>query len=288
MLREQNEKMQKISSALDEQIIRNVREKTLNSKETGISSEKICNEEVIVSLTTYGERIFDVYLAIESIMQGTIKPNKILLWLSEEEFKGKTIPKTLELQVERGLQIEFCEDLRSYNKLIPSLKKYPEASIVTIDDDVMYEYDLIERLINAHIVHSDAVCACRMHRINLDNNGKPLNYLDWEHCISDEELSPLNFPTGVGGVLYPPNCFSEEVFNSEVFMDICPQADDIWFYSMARINSTLSKWVKTPKPANYSIDIPIKAQTLSVYNVDPIQRGNDIQFQKVYKRYNLF
>lgn len=288
LLCEQNEKLREISSALDEQLLRNVREKTLYSKEMGVSLEKICNEEVIVSLTTYGERIYDVYLAVESIMQGTIKPNRIVLWLSKEEFKGKTLPKTLELQVARGLQIEFCEDLRSYKKLVPTLKNYPKSTIITIDDDVIYEYDLIERLVNTHITHPNAICACRMHRIKIDEKGKPLDYLDWEHCICDENISSLNFPTGVGGVLYPPNCFSEEVFNSKVFMDICPKADDIWFYSMARINSTLSIWVKTPNPTGYFIDIPITEQTLSVYNTDPILRGNDIQFKKVYEKYKLF
>ena len=288
MLRNQNEELKNISSALNEQYIQNVREKTLTSKEMGISSEKLCDEEVVVSLTSYGERIFDVHLAIESIMQGTVKPNRIVLWLSEDEFKGIPLPKTLEMQVVRGLQIEFCEDIHSYKKLVPSLKKYPEATIVTIDDDVMYEYDLIERLINAHITHPHAVCACRMHRIKLGNNEKPLSYLDWEHCISDEKPSELNFPTGVGGVLYPPNCFNDEVLNSSVFMEICPKADDIWFYCMAKINSTKSIWVKTPRPSCYFHDIPITEQTLSVYNTDPIIRGNDIQLQKVYEKYNLF
>ena len=265
-----------------------LQDKALHCTAFGISNEKYTNHEIIISLTTYGERLHSVHLAIESIMQGSIKPNRIVLWLAEDEFHEKKIPKTLLLQQSRGLEIKYCKDLKSYNKLIPSLQEFPNDTIITIDDDVMYEYDLIERLVNAHITHPRAVCACRMHRIKLDKNGLPLSYLDWEQCINDEEPSALNFPTGVGGILYPPNCFNEEVFNSDVFMDICPKADDIWFYCMAKINSTQAFWVKTPRPSCYFFDIPITEPTLSTYNIDPIIRGNDVQFKEVYKKYNLF
>ena len=155
------------------------RDKNIHSTETGITDEKYCDYEVIVSLTTFGDRIHNVHLAIESIMQGTVKPNKIVLWLSEDEFKGKTLPRTLLLQQKRGLEIKYCKDVKSFNKLIPSLIKYPDACIITIDDDVMYEYDIVERLINAHKKHPNTICACRMHRIVLNEKNFPVNYLKW-------------------------------------------------------------------------------------------------------------
>ena len=167
-----NEKMQNI---LLSQRINYLRDKTINSITQGVSTEKSCDNDVVVSLTTFGNRIHNVHLAIESIMQGTVKPNKIVLWLAEDEFKNKNLPKTLQLQQERGLEIEYCQDLRSYKKLIPSLSKYSDSCIITIDDDAMYEYDLIERLINTHIDNPDKICACRMHRIVLGKDNKPVN-----------------------------------------------------------------------------------------------------------------
>ena len=124
MLSEQNEELRQIRTLLMEQRIHAFREKTLMSKEMGISGERLCDNEVVVSLTSFGKRIYDVHLAIESIMQGTVKPNRIVLWLSEEEFKGKPLPRMLEMQKARGLQVEFCEDIRSYKKLIPALKQF--------------------------------------------------------------------------------------------------------------------------------------------------------------------
>ena len=85
-----NEKMQNI---LLSQRINYLRDKTINSITQGVSTEKSCDNDVVVSLTTFGNRIHNVHLAIESIMQGTVKPNKIVLWLAEDEFKNKNLPK---------------------------------------------------------------------------------------------------------------------------------------------------------------------------------------------------
>ena len=49
--------------------------------EMGISQEKYVDHEIIVSLTTYGSRIYDVALTIESIMEQTMKANRIILWI---------------------------------------------------------------------------------------------------------------------------------------------------------------------------------------------------------------
>ena len=65
-------KMETIQSDLFYKVER-LNNKTLNSSEKGVSNEAISDKEVIVSLTSYGPRIYEVYLAIESIMQGTIK-----------------------------------------------------------------------------------------------------------------------------------------------------------------------------------------------------------------------
>ena len=268
--------------------IEQLRDKTLNCKESGVSNESYSDHEIIVSLTTFSSRIDKVYLAIESIMQGSAKPNRIILWLSEKEYKDKPIPLTLKLQQKRGLEIKYCKDIKSYKKLIPTLTEYPEAAIITIDDDVMYEYDLVERLVNAHIENSKSILACRMHRIVLDHEKKPLGYNDWKYCINDITRSPLNFPTGVGGVLFPPHCFTNEIFNSDVFLELCPNADDIWFYAMALLNGTPCNWVKTDCPDGYYKIIEIYPNSLCYSNTDRQNCGNDIQFKKVFERYNLW
>ena len=290
MLSEQNEELRQIRTLLMEQRIHAFREKTLMSKEMGISGERLCDNEVVVSLTSFGKRIYDVHLAIESIMQGTVKPNRIVLWLSEEEFKGKPLPRMLEMQKARGLQVEFCEDIRSYKKLIPSLKQFPEDCIITIDDDAIYEYDLVERLVTAHLENPNAVCACRMHKVKLAEDGKPLSYMDWDWCVECYETnSNLLFPTTGGGTLFPSGCLCQEVFNKRVFMELCPYADDVWFYAMRLMSDTPVVQVYTGKPVGYFTELPsMNLEALSKENTDVENCRNDAQIKAVMDKYDLY
>lgn len=265
-----------------------LREKTLNSQELGVSSESYCSEEIIVSLTSYGQRVYDVYLAIESIMQGSIKPNRILLWLAEDEFEHAMLPKTLLLQEKRGLEIRFCKDILSYKKLIPTLIHFPDASIITIDDDAIYEFDLVERLVHAHLKTPGAICSCRMHRIRLKEDGWPKSYNEWNQCIDSCESSPLCFPTTGGGTLYPPGSFCQEVFNEDVFMSLCPYADDVWFYSMGLISHTPVIKVETPNPKGYYHELPTAfVNALFLKNEDHTECRNDSQIEAVFNKYRI-
>lgn len=267
-----------------------IRDRALSDGEMGVSMERYCETDVVVSLTTFGKRIYDVCLAIESIMQGTMKPNRIILWLAEEEFKGKALPRVLLLQQKRGLQIEYCKDIRSYKKLIPTMRRYPDACIVTIDDDAIYEFDFLEQLVNKHNDYPAAVCAHRIHRVKLDGEGKPMSYLDWEWCIeTDAGHSPLHFPTGVGGILYPPNCFSEEVFNEEAFMGISPYADDVWFYAMELLNGTPVVQACHSRSRGLFVDLPSGSiGALSKENTNEQCCRNDVQIKAVFEKYNLY
>lgn len=290
ILNNQYSELQRINELLTNQRIREYREKTLNSTEAGVSDNKLCDKNVVVSLTSFGSRIYDVHLAIESIMQGTVKPNSIILWLSEEEFKGKTLPKTLELQMKRGLHVEYTKDIRAYTKLIPSLMKYPEDCIITIDDDAIYEYDIVERLVASYQKNPDAISACRIHKVILDENNKPVSYLDWEWGVREiANDSPLYFPTGVGGVLYPPHCFSKEVFNQQVFMEKCPFADDVWFYAMRLLNNTPVAQVYTGRPSGYYWELPSSSiNALSSTNTDVNKCENDYQLEVLFDYYDLY
>ena len=54
---------------LVEQMSRSLTEKTLNCSQMGITEDRLCDHEVVVSLTSFGKRIYDVPVVIESIMR---------------------------------------------------------------------------------------------------------------------------------------------------------------------------------------------------------------------------
>lgn len=251
--------------------------------EQGVSGTKR-TPEVIVSLTSYGDRIRYAYLAIESIMQAIVKPDRIILWLADEE-KDKEIPMALQKQMRRGLEIRYCKDTRSYKKLIPALQEFPDAVIVTIDDDMIYDVDLLDNLLYGYQQHPDCIVANRTHRIVCGSNGKPVSYLNWQWWSYDSQPLHFNFLTGCGGVLYPPHCLDPEVLNEEAFMSLCPTADDVWFNAMAvkkgtRVfHSLQSNCFETQSSA---------ISSLASQNNNAADCRNDVQLNAVYGKYDLF
>lgn len=260
---------------------------TLNSVEQGVCYDPVIEgKQVIVSLTTYEKRFYDVYLTIESILQQTMKPNRIILWLGEE-MKDFQIPLTLHKQQERGLEIRYTKDIRSYKKLIPTLKEFPDDVIITVDDDVLYNHDFIENLVNAYLKEPHCVhCGWAKH-LALGDNGK---LMPWRDCPKrpEEEIktSLFNLPVGCAGILYPPNSLDKEVFNEEVFMDICKYADDIWFKAMSLKASYPCKAICKNLHNYMYVDNPsCKHQGLTLINIS--KDMNNKQIQAVFDKYNL-
>lgn len=264
-------------------------EKAMNCNEPGISDDKLCPEEVVVSLTSYGKRIYDVAVTIESIMQGTVKPNKIVLWL-DKKHRGKKLPKLLQKQMARGLEVEYCKDLRAYTKLIPALHKYPDSAVITIDDDQIYNLDLVERLVDTHCDNPGYIIANRIHNVVLGKDNKPIPYNEWKWEKADKKVSPLNFFTGVGGVLYPPSAFDDEIFNETVFTDICKYADDVWYFCMALKKGTpvMKNDTRSARGVEYLTNEEVQDMALYHTNLGTDENSNDAQLSRVMDRYDLW
>lgn len=262
----------------------------LHSNELGITNEHISDNEIVVSLTSYGKRIHEVYLAIESIMQGTIKPNKIILWLSEEEFKNKELPTILKKQQERGLEIKYCKDIKSYKKIINTLKEYPNASIITIDDDLIYNFELVENLVQSHKSKPNCIWANRIHEITYNENGSLKSYLQWKwNSRTGAKNSKHNFFTSGGGTLFPPHSLNDEVLNEDVFMELCPTADDVWLNAMARLQKTeiCKSFTHDSKGDDFLVNENLQADGLSTINNAPQNNQNDLQIKAVFNRYGI-
>ncbi len=268
--------------------------KSLLDKEIADFSEqgiqkRIDGKQIIVSLTSFPARINDVKYTIFSLMQQTIKPNKIILWLGEDKFKlrEKDLPKDLLKLRENGLLIKFVKDIGSYTKLIPTLQQYPGSLIITVDDDIFYPKTLVEDLYTEYSNNPDCIVAHRVHRVRICDK-KIAPYSDWDFAVKTVPSNPsyLNFLTGVGGVMYDSTLLYKDVLREDIFMRYCPKADDIWFYVMAVLQGTKIKMV--PKGAYKLLyvnpDKEISGEnTLLSHNVR--EGGNDVQFNSLCELY---
>src|SRR6056297_73800 len=89
---------------------------------------------LILSLTTYPARIDKIWMVIETLLDQTVKPDKIMLWLYEGEFPEKdNLPADLLKLEKRGVEIHFCnENLYPHKKYYYTMKKYPDTDLITV------------------------------------------------------------------------------------------------------------------------------------------------------------
>lgn len=246
------------------------------------------DEQVIISLTSFPPRIQNLKYAIYSLLNQTFPADMVILWLAYEEFPNREndLPKDLLEMTSYGLKIEWCENLRSYKKLIPALEKYPDSLIATADDDIYYSPNWLKILYEEHLKFPQYIIAHRCHRIGIDGNGKIFPYHKWYNELISMSPIPLyeNFCTSGAGVLYSKKLLHGDITNREIFDKLAPKADDIWFWAMAVLNGTK---IKIPANAISNLiyidaDEQIGGETLSSTN---FIGGNDLQLQNVISKY---
>lgn len=263
------------------------REKVVDLKALGIGNSMPDN--ITISLTSFGLRMETVYLAIESLMQQSLKADRIVLCLAKEEFSEENLPSTLKFQRERGLEILFCEeDILSYKKFFYTLQKYPNDLLLTVDDDVIYPIDTIDLLYRAYEKEPGIIHCGRAYQMTFDPKRKLLPYKKWvfDHTISEASLK--TFPTGIGGVLYFPGSLDEAVLDKEKFMKLVPYADDVWLKVMSLKKSVKCRQVKHNRPFKERfIEIP-GSQVVSLNRRNKNRRiGNDAAISQLFSEYRL-
>lgn len=259
--------------------------KILNFKEVGINSTKR-NKKIIVSLTTYKTRINHVKYTIYSLLNQTVKADEIILWLPNDEFldNESNIPEEILNLRNNGLTIKICENIKSYKKLIPALKEYPNDLIITADDDIYYPQDWIETLYLQHKKHPDNIITHRAKKITL-NNGEINSYNKWHIIESMQKASYTNFFTTGGGTLFVPSFLDNTVFDEKLFKKLTPYSDDIWFWAMAVLNKTK---IEVPPDNMYRL-IYTKPERDVLNNKDTLwysnEKENDRQLANIFNEF---
>lgn len=244
-------------------------------------------KDCVISLTSYGNRISEIKYTLFSLIVQTMRPEKIVVNISFDE-KSLVTDELLGFN-KYGVDFNFCEDLRSFKKLIPTMQQYPEKTIITVDDDMYYEKDFLETLWEKHLQKPDMIVAHNIYEISYIDN--KLNTYDlWPHSVITNKVSYQNFFVGCGGVLYPPSCLYKDYDNKDLYQKLTPIADDIWFYFMALLNNT--KITQPEKPhikfhyvnpyREYGITY---GKTLTQENVG--LGKNDEQFRNVLNYYRI-
>lgn len=237
----------------------------------------IVEKDLIVSLTSFPARINDVWMVIECLKRQSLLPEKVFLWLSKEQFPSREdVPYNLRVLEDPFFEIRFVDgDIRSHKKYYYALKEFPNKTIITVDDDVFYNPNTIEKLVSTSKRFPQCIISNHTSEIIFDNNGNVVPYQKWNGNVSPFSSSNL-LQIGVGGVLYPPNCLHELVTRKDLFLELAPLADDLWLNAMARLKGT-----PIVQTSDYKIPLPIESKTPSLTSVNNGGNMNDKQIKNI-------
>ena len=232
-----------------------------------------------VSMTTYGQRLKDAHIAIETIANGTVLPSRFMLYLDVEEDVLRPTEALKRLK-KRGLEIHLAENLGPHTKIQWWIQNAPDFSRphIVADDDIFYPKWWLKRILDASQHEPTSVMAYRAHRIVLTDDKKGLTpYESWPPGIKGP--SHLNFATCVSGVLFPPNFLEIMRKAGDGFRETCPRNDDLWL-TFQSIEHGVGIGLVTDTCLHF--DLLPGSQEVALHSTNVFEQQNDVQLRQTF------
>lgn len=244
---------------------------------TAIGTSNITIPNIVVSLSCHPNYWRKAKFAIESMLIQTVKPNNIVLYLSNK-INEQEVLEYYKRWIDRGLTIKFREDIGPATKFWYALREYSDSIVITIDADRIYSSNMIEQYFLTYL-RSDRKSICSAINIYAHKVYK-------FYCRTGLDVL---YPEGFAGILYPPGIFDEEFFNLEIQQKYARCADDVWIYvNILRLGIKVVSVINNPnvfQVQNY--DDEIIANNLHTTNNVNIDIGWNIPFANLAEHYGL-
>jgi len=185
---------------------------------------KYSKKDIVVSFTSWTDRIDMAAARVEEMIQQTLQPERIYLNLAIEDFPNKDV----DLDDTRlgylifnynDIEINWCHrNDRVFLKFLPTLNQFIGATnilIATIDDDISYAPNYLEELVK-----------------NWELNGEPNKF-----CMS-------SVPDNGGREIYMAGAFKKDIFDYLTPEIINNQIDDVFYRLYLEKNGKVCKFDK--------------------------------------------
>lgn len=242
--------------------------------------------KIIVCLTTKPERISKTWLVAESILRQRKKPDGLILYVARDEFeKESALPRSILSLRKRGLKIVFVEDnLRPHNKYFHAMGTYPEADILTIDDDKIYTPNLVGNLTECSKKYPGSICAVLVRKIMVKDR-LVNSYLNWMISRKNADPSHALLSLGVGGVLFPSGSLHSDLFDVDRLRDKALLTDDLWIKIMALKQGT--KVASAAGMFDYPFVSIVGLGKEQLMNLNVLKGQNDVVFKDLLESYQI-
>lgn len=238
------------------------------------------------------------------------KEYEIIWWPKNIKSYKKLIPALSGYQDKTIITID--DDIYYNSRFIENLMMehvmFPDTVIASRGHLITYENGLSEN-INADYAASDNNVQCHQTdnqmKNNIISNAKDVNNDGMENSVTADHLnfspysqwnlntkqsfaSNMIMPTGCGGILYPPGSLYGDVCDEDIFSELAPTCDDLWFWAMSTLNGYKKRIIRERFDLIH-IDL---ATELGLNNLPTLMKSNyvdgnnnDIQFRRILERY---
>ena len=196
--------------------------------------------KLICTLTSFPDRINTVQYTIKSLFLQSLKPDRIVLWLAEDEFKNRELPESIKALMQHGLEVRHCDNLfghKRYYKLLPEQKA--DELIVMFDDDILFQKHLLRRLYRKWQQYPGCI-VCDRGQVLTYVDGEVLNPGRWSAIgavgVSSPSFRILASPGG--GCLIPYGALYKDACAVEKIQQYAIKTGDLWLMFMAVQNNT--------------------------------------------------
>lgn len=241
----------------------------------------------IVSLTTFPKRLPNLWMVLYCIFRQTVRPAKIVVTLIEEEIPegNESLPKILRYFEDKGVEFLFeKENLRPHNKYFYCRQKYPNRDVITIDDDLLYYLNTVDRLLKLHKQYPNSVCTNRATKIIWDENGF-ISSQHWPEVLNNTGPSLSLIALGYSAVFYPASFQPSLLYNVELIKKLALGTDDLWLRAIETIEN-----VEVVNGSYYAHPMTLpSSQTIALqkHNCADTNNGNDINWRKLDEHFGL-
>lgn len=211
------------------------RNKNTKEKDNYIKSmEKKDKKMVIVSMTTIPKRKDRLMDNLPALLNQSYKFDKLIINiddnLSDEDYKWYDAL----LEKDSRIEINKAEaKWRSCNKLLPTLKKYPEDIIITLDDDIFYPEDTVKELVEWHEKEPECIISHEINPLNIKDD-----YVSYDNAY-DVMLMQKEWGKYFSNcALFPPHVFDgTDLYDYDKMME-CTNGthDELWFWVQSTLN----------------------------------------------------
>lgn len=195
--------------------------------------------KIILSCTTTYERRNIFYYSIQSLLKQSIKPDLFLVNLSKDSYLQDSgfsdVPAWLK---DERVTINWVKNTGPYRKLLPCLDHAGEDDlIITVDDDVLYDQDWLEKLFELSKKNPDSIVCSRAKKMTKNIFGRWKNYGHWDQ-ITRRSKGMMILPTSGAGAVYKKKLLDSNFLTDIKFLEIAPTTDDLWFREASRRKET--------------------------------------------------